>query len=131
GTAVPALDNLDGSSASQSVATTGQTTTSSIAPKVILGIVAGVFVLVVIVAIAMTAGGNSVEKKLDSAIAKRNLFGPSSDNAYSLYNELKNSGANEETLRRYREKVTPLLTESGYKLTKDILTLGYDEPDAT
>src|SRR5260370_25438773 len=104
---------------------------SSIAPKVIVGLVAGVIVLVAIVAIAMRAGGDSVEKKLDEAIAKKTLVGPSSDNAYNLYSQLKNGGANEQTLKPYSERLTPLLIESGFKLTKDLPAIGYDEPDAS
>lgn len=100
--------------------------------KLILGGIAGIVLLGILLTLAsLSAGGNSVEKKLDVAIARRNLFGPSGDNAYSLYYELKKSGANEETLKRYREKLTPLLTQHGYQLTTDILILGYDEPDAS
>lgn len=128
----PTLSNLAGSSASsQAIPTSEQVTPSSITPKVILGLVAGAFVLVVIVAIAMTAGGNSVEKKLDEAIAKKAFFDASSDNAYALYTQLKNSGASEQTLRPYVERLTPLLIDSGYKLAKDLPTIGYDEPDAS
>jgi tetratricopeptide (TPR) repeat protein len=125
----PAFD-IGGSSASQVSPASGQAI-SSIAPKLILGVAAVVIVLVVIVVIAMTAGGGSVEKKLDEAIAKKNLFGPSTDNAYNLYTQLKNSGANEQTLKPYGERLTPLLIESGFKLTKDLPAIGYDEPDTS
>lgn len=128
----PTLNNLAGSYASsQAIPTSEQVTSSSNAPRVILGLVAGVLVLVVIIAVAMTAGSNSVEKKLDEAIGKKTFFDPSSDNAYALYTQLKNSGASEQTLRPYAERLTPLLTESGYKLAKDLPTIGYHEPDAS
>ena len=123
--ALPTLD-FGGSS---TVTTPAQSTSTSNVPKIVLGVVAGAFLLAVIILIAITAGGKSVEKKLDEAIAKKNIFGPSSDNAYALYTQLKNSGASEETLRPYAERLTPLLTESPLKLTKDFPTVGYDEPD--
>src|SRR5205823_4112340 len=53
----------------------GQPISSSMAPKIIVGVVAAVLVLVVIVSLVMRTGGASVEKKLDDAIARKNLFG--------------------------------------------------------
>lgn len=106
--------------------------TSSRPLKLLLAAIGGVAVLGVLVTIAsLSGGGNSVERKLDTAIARGNLLGPAGDNAYSLYQELKNSGASEATLKRYREKLTPLLTERGYRLATDIRIFGYDEPDAS
>lgn len=104
---------------------------SSMAPKVILGVVAGVFLLAAIIATAIALSGNSVEKKLDNAIARKNLFGPSSDNAYDLYNQLKSNGATEKVLKPYAERLTPLLTESNLKLVKDFQAVGYDEPNVS
>jgi hypothetical protein len=99
--------------------------------KVGLGIAAGVVFLIVIIVVAATMSGNSVEGKLDNAITKRNLFGSSSDNAYALYYQLKNSGASEETMKHYREKLTPVLTAHGEQLMNGLMQLGYDEPDAS
>jgi len=96
-----------------------------------LGVAAGVVFLIVIIVVAATMSGSSVEGKLDNAITKRNLFGSSSDNAYALYYQLKNSGASEETMKRYREKLTPVLTTHGEQLINGLMQLGYDEPDAS
>jgi tetratricopeptide (TPR) repeat protein len=104
--------------------------TNALPLKLILGVVGGITLLLLIIS-GLSVGGNSVEKKLDKAIAAGSIFGPSNENAHDLYFQLINSGANEETLKRYREKLTPLLTQHGYRLTTDLLIFGYDEPDAT
>jgi tetratricopeptide (TPR) repeat protein len=105
------------------------------------GLFAGAAVLVVVaivIAISALSGSGilpgseiSVEKKLDRSIAAGNLFGPANDNAHDLYYTLKNSGASDETLRAYREKLTPLLTPPGYQLISGLMQVGYDEPDFT
>lgn len=118
---------------SQVAATSAPATASSMTPKLIVGVIAGILVLAVVIALAMRGGigGDSVEKKLDEAIAKKNLFGASSNNAYALYNELKSSGASEQTLRPYAERLTPLLTETSLKLVKDFQMIGYDESNVS
>lgn len=79
----------------------------------------------------LPTGELSVERKLDRAIAAGNLFGPTNENAHDLFYELKSSGASDEMLRPYREKLTPLLTRHGYQLATNLMQIGYDEPDST
>lgn len=101
--------------------------------KAIAGVLGGLALLGIAIAIiaSLSGGGKSVEKKLDTAIAKGNLFTPTTENAHDLYSELKNSSANEETLKRYREKLTPLLTSHGYQLTTNLMQIGYEEPNSS
>jgi tetratricopeptide (TPR) repeat protein len=109
-----------------------QQKTSALPLKMIFGVVGAIALLGILLTIGrLSVGGNSIEKKLDKAIAAGSILGPANENAHDLYNQLRNSGASEETLKRYREKLTPLLTQHGYRLTTDLLIFGYDEPDAT
>jgi tetratricopeptide (TPR) repeat protein len=99
---------------------------------VAVGFVAVVIAIGVISKSGVLPGGElSVEKKLDRAISAGNLFNPSNENAHDLYYELKSSGANDEVLRGYREKLTPTLTPRGYQLTAKLMQIGYDEPHFT
>jgi hypothetical protein len=85
--------------------------------KVVLSCVAGLFLLVVIIALSTkSTSGNNVEKQLDQAITKGNLFPPSVENAHNLYYQLKASNASEDTLRRYRERIITLLTSTPNQL---------------
>ncbi len=123
----PTLDNLSTTyPAAASPATT--TPTTSIAPKIVVGVIAGVLLLVVVIAISLSVGGNTVEKQLDEAITKGNLFPPPTQNARDLYTQLKNGGANEDTLRRYRERLIPLLTSGPNQLLNALPNVGSDEP---
>jgi tetratricopeptide (TPR) repeat protein len=124
----PALDNLDSTYAAAAPPATTTATTTSIAPKIVLGVVAGVFLLVSVIAISLSGGGNTVEKQLDEAITKGSLFPPPTQNARDLYTQLKNGGASEETLRRYRERLVPLLTSNPNQLLNALPTVGSDEP---
>lgn len=122
----PTLDNLSTTyAAATSPATTA--TRTSIAPKIVVGVIAGVLLLVVVIAISLSVGGNTVEKQLDEAIVKGNLFPPPTQNARDLYTQLKNAGANEDTLRRYRERLVPLLTSQATHLIQNLMQPGYDE----
>jgi tetratricopeptide (TPR) repeat protein len=97
-----------------------------------LGLVGIVIVITALSGKGLLPGSElSVEKKLDRSIAAGNLFGPGNDNAHDLYYTLKNSGVSDETLRGYREKLTPLLTSHGYQLISGLMQIGYDEPDFT
>jgi tetratricopeptide (TPR) repeat protein len=105
--------------------------------KVIGGLAAGVVLVALFVTIAGLSrnGGSpgrepSVENKLDRAIESGNLFSPDNENAHDLYYELKNSGANDEKLRGYREKLTALLTPRAYGLINNLMKVGNDEPQS-
>jgi len=124
----PTLDNLSASYAAAASPATTTTNKSSIAPKIVIGVIAGVLLLVVLIAISLSVGGNTVEKQLDEAITKGNLFPPPAQNARDLYTELKKGGASEDTLRRYRERLVPLLTNSPNQLLNALPNVGSDEP---
>jgi tetratricopeptide (TPR) repeat protein len=125
------LDNISLPYGSRdSVGTTGPLAhAKSSVPKVVAVGVALFLLVVVIIAISVsTVGGNSVEKQLDEAITRGNLFPPSVQNAHDLYNQLKASNTSEDKLRRYREQLIPLVTSTPYKLLADLPTIGGDEP---
>jgi hypothetical protein len=105
------------------------TTNSAPHLKKILGVVGGIVVLGIILTIIATlsTSDSSLRRRLDSAIARGQLFTPATDNAHDLYNQLKNSGASEETLRPYREKLLPLLTDQTYQMIKEFMVPGSDE----
>jgi len=77
---------------------------------------------------ANATNGNSVEKRLDAAITQHQLFGPSGDSAHDLYSQLKNSGATEETLRPYRDRLLPPLTTPNYQMIDQFMAPGSDDP---
>jgi hypothetical protein len=101
----------------------------------LVGVAALVVVGIVITITALSGRGllpgsvPSIESKLDRSIAAGNLFGPTNDNVHDLYYSLKSSGASVETLGRYRDKITPLLTPHGDQLVNGLMQIGYDEPD--
>jgi len=124
-----------GSSANEypSQETTAPPVTSTGLPsKVIFPVVAGVALLgIILFVIAInSASGPALEKRLDNAIAAGQIFAPANENAYDLYFQLKKSGASEERLRAYREKLLPLLTERKFQLIKNFMIPGNDEPPA-
>ncbi|HEX5702261.1 MAG TPA: tetratricopeptide repeat protein [Pyrinomonadaceae bacterium] len=123
---------IDTTSWSASPSTSRIPSPLSTAVKVLMAGIGLVFLLVVIIAVSLnTVGSNSVEKQLDDAIARGNLFPPASQNAYQLYNQLKANGANDETLRKYRERLVPLLTRQATQLTQNLLQPGYEEAPAS
>lgn len=101
-------------------------------PKTILSVVGGIAGLgILITIIAVFAGNNktlALEQKLDSAIARGQFLTPTTDNAHDLYYQLKNSGASEETLRTYREKLVPPLTDRFYQMITAFMVPGAEEP---
>ncbi len=104
---------------------------SGLQTKTILGVVGGIALLGIVLTIIVTVSSNktaSLEKKLDDAIARGQLLTPNADSAQSLYFQLKNTGASEDTLRRYREKLLPLLTEQPYRMINQLMVPGNDDP---
>lgn len=101
-------------------------------PKVIFSVVGGIAGLgILLTIIAVVSSSNStraVEQKLDNAIALGQFLTPTTDNAHDLYNQLKNSGASEEVLRSYREKLVPPLTNRSYRMIRDFMVPGSDDP---
>jgi tetratricopeptide (TPR) repeat protein len=111
----------------------GQTVQSSgLQPKTILSVVGGIAGLGILITIIAIVSSNtntrSLQQKLDSAIARGQFLTPTTDNAHDLYYQLKNSGASEETLRSYREKLVPPLTNPFYQMIKSFMVPGADDP---
>jgi tetratricopeptide (TPR) repeat protein len=100
--------------------------------KVIFPVAGGVVLLGIILLVITinSATGSSIEKRLDKAIAAGQIFAPANENAHDLYLQLKNSGASEERLRPYREKLLPLLTEHKFQLIRNFMVPGSDDPPA-
>ena len=123
---------IDTASWSASPATARIPSHLSIVAKVLLAGIGLVLLLVVIIAVSLnTVGSNTVGKQLDDAIARGNLLPPASQNAHDLYNQLKTTGASEDTLRKYRERLVPLLTRQATQLTQNLLQPGYEEAPAS
>lgn len=96
----------------------------------VVGGLAGLGLLITIIAI-VTSGNNktrALEQRLNSAIARGQFLTPTTDNAHDLYDQLKTSGASEETLRSYREKLVPPLTNPFYQMINGFMVPGADEP---
>jgi tetratricopeptide (TPR) repeat protein len=98
--------------------------------KTILGVLGGVVAVAIVLSLiaVSSTNGNSVEKRLDAAITQRQLFSPSGDSAHDLYYQLKNSGATEETLRPYRDRLLPQLITPNYQLIDQFMVPGSDDP---
>lgn len=133
----PSYSSPDPTSLSSDRTVSGPEAGPPIPWKGMMGIGGGIVGLaIVIISAVIFSGGSlpgskpSVESKLDRAISAGNLFSPANENAHDLYYELKNSGAGDEKLRAYREKLTPLLTPQGYALISNLMQIGYDEPDS-
>ncbi len=97
-------------------------------PKAVWVIAACVVFFLLLTLAIVSIASNSVEKRLDDAITRGNLFPPPAQNAHDLYDQLKSGGASEETLWRYRERLSPLLTNHPYQLINDLASIGSDEP---
>ena len=113
--------------------TPGQNVQSTwVQPKTILAVVGGIAGIGILITITAVIAGNNktraLEQKLDSAIARGQLLTPTTDNAHDLYYQLKNSGASEATLRSYREKLVPPLTNSFYQMINAFMVPGNEDP---
>lgn len=95
----------------------------------VVAVVALLGIILFVIAIN-SASGSSIEKKLGNAIVAGRIFAPANENAHDLYFQLKNSGASEERLRPYREKLLPLLTEHKFQLISNFMVPGSDDPPA-
>ena len=75
-------------------------------------------------------GNSAIEKKLDAAIARGDLFKPEGENAYDLYHQLKKNGADSKTLATFEVKLVPQLTTQPLKLISDFAVPTNAEPVA-
>ena len=92
-------------------------------------------VLVVIIPLCVMIGlatygllRSTSESKLEKAIAKGNLFSPPGANAYDLYHQLKLEGASVTTLKKFEDKLFPLLTSQPQHLLAGFYSVGQKEP---
>jgi tetratricopeptide (TPR) repeat protein len=76
--------------------------------RIVLLAVCAALILAVVV-ITRLSGGNSVESKLENAIAKGNLVSPSGESAYDYYQQLKREGASGSTLAKFNNNLLSLL----------------------
>jgi tetratricopeptide (TPR) repeat protein len=101
-------------------------------PKTILSVAGGIAGLGILITIIAIVAGNdktrALEEKLNDAIARGQFLTPTTNNAHDLYYQLKNSGAGEETLRSYREKLVPPLTNRFYQMINAFMVPGADDP---
>ena len=107
------------------------TSSSGLQLKTILSVVggiAGLGILITIIAIFATDKTRGLEQRLDSAIARKQFLTPTTENAHDLYYQLKTSGASEATLRSYREKLVPPLTDPFYQMINAFMVPGSDDP---
>lgn len=92
-------------------------------------IIAGSVALVLLIGIAVyMLSGNSIENNLDEAITKNNVLTPPGANAYELYHQLKLEGASPSTLKKYDDKLLPMLTSRPQQLLTGFTNVGSKEP---
>lgn len=70
---------------------------------------------------------HQLEAKLDKAIVNNQLLAPNSENAYEYYHQLKKDGVGEKILRKYEDRLVPLLTEKPNEVLKTVLEPGITE----
>lgn len=72
---------------------------------------------------------NPLETKLDKAISNNKLLEPAADNAREFYNQLKKDGADEKVLKKFDERLFPLLTAKPDEIIKTVVEIGPTEKD--
>jgi tetratricopeptide (TPR) repeat protein len=72
---------------------------------------------------------SAIEKKLDAAITRGDLFKPEGASAYEYFHQLKNNGVDEGVLGRYAERLVPQLTAQPIKMLADFAVPTNREPD--
>lgn len=72
---------------------------------------------------------SAIERKLDGAITRGDLFKPEGASAYDYYNQLKKNQVDHSVLGRYAEKLTPKVIEQPLKVLADFAVPTNREPD--
>jgi len=67
------------------------------------------------------------EAKLDRTITDKQLFAPAGDNAFELYQKLKKDGADQKILKKYEDRLFPILTEKPEEILKTAIEPGITE----
>ena len=70
---------------------------------------------------------NPLELKLDAAIKNKQIIAPAGANAYDFYHQLKVEAASSAVLKKYEERVLPLLTETVDDILKSVTEPGSAE----
>lgn len=84
--------------------------------------------IAVVILLYFGLNGKSVERRLNDAITRGNFFAPTNDNAYDLYRQLKHSGAGQEKLDDYTNRILPQLTKRPLELLNRFTMPGSDDP---
>lgn len=105
---------------------------SRITKTLLLGLIAGAAVVLLFVTASAVYyfrfSNYALEKKLDDAIVRGNIFVPNGESAYDFYHQLKGKGADSKTLARYETKLLPQLTAGPLKLISDFAVPTNPEP---
>lgn len=72
---------------------------------------------------------NPLEAKLDKAITNNKLFEPAGDNAFEHYQNLKKEGVDEKVLKKFDDRIFPLLTTKPDEIIKTVVEIGVTEKD--
>lgn len=112
--------------------TSGQTLTYPTAKSnkstfLIIGALLGVAVVGAILWFANQP--NPLEAKLDKAISNNKLLEPAGDNAYEYYHQLKKEGVDEKVLKKFDDRIFPLLTTKPDEIIKTVVEIGTTEKD--
>lgn len=97
----------------------------------------GLFLIIGVLFFVIVAGAigwlmllpNPLESKLDKAISSNKLFEPAGENAYELYRQLKKEGFDAKTLKKYEDRILPLLVEKPKEILRTVTEPGITEKD--
>lgn len=70
---------------------------------------------------------NPLEQKLDAAIKNKQIMTPANASAHDFYHQLKVEGASAATLKKYEDKIFPLLTDEIDEILKTVAEPGSAE----
>jgi tetratricopeptide (TPR) repeat protein len=94
-------------------------------------LVAGVILglLVVSVVAWLLLRDHPMAAKLDAAINSNKIISPSGDNAYEYYHQMKKDGIKPDALKKFEDRLFPILTEKPAEVLKTVTEPGYTEKD--
>ena len=110
--------------------TSGQIGAPAKSNKSLFLIIGVLFAVIVAGAVAwLTLLPNPLESRLDKAISGNKLFEPAGDNAYELYRQMKKEGVDAKILKKYEDRILPLLTEKPKEILRTVTEPGITEKD--
>jgi tetratricopeptide (TPR) repeat protein len=108
----------------------GQNGASAKSNKNLLLITGVLFGAIIVAGIVwFTSMPNPLESKLDKAISNNKLFEPAGENAYELYHQLKKEGADAKILKKFEDRLFPMLTEKTPEILKTVTEPGVPDKD--